>query len=527
MSYADQVSRTLEILAATPGWQGLKALRPDCDDETAGAVLEAAADVAEGILAPLDEVGDRIGAKFRDGRVTLPEGFTDAFKQFAEGGWLGMDVSEALGGQGLPLTLQAAAFPLFDRACTALMMAATSTRAAAHLLAEVADETVAAEWVPNLVSGRWAATICISEPDAGSDVGRLRTRAEIHDGRWRVTGNKIWISFADHDLAERIGHCVLARTDDRPGTRGLSLFLVPNRVEDRANDVVVERIEEKLGLHASPTCAMRFEGSEALLLGEEGRGLPQLFTMIELMRLATGCQGLGLASAAADIAEAYAAQRRQGGAPDQPPVTIDQHPDVRRQIFEIRTTTEILRAAIIELATAMDIARHDPGTGLAAFTGWLLPLIKTFGAEAGFDIPNRAIQILGGAGYTREWPLERHLRDARVMTIYEGTTGMQAIDFLTRRLWRDEGEGLKLFLDRARTEAGDSAVAAGILEDFEILSAHMCGMQATPEAALYRADAYMRAGWVAVSAWLAHRIGVIEALPGLSAQMAYHTARCA
>lgn len=527
MSYASQVERTLAILALTPGWQQLKGLRPDCDDETAQAILEAAADFAEGVLAPLDPVGDRTGARFAEGRVTLPQGFADGFAQFAQSGWLGMDVAEKFGGQGLPLALQAACAPLFDRACTSLMMAATSTRAAAHLLGRIADPDIAAQWIPNLVSGQWAATICISEPDAGSDVGRLRTRAEMRDGQWTITGQKIWISFGDHDLAERIGHCVLARTNDESGTRGLSLFLVPDTIDGGGNGVVIERIEEKLGLHGSPTCAMRFEAARGILLGEEGRGLSQLFAMIEVMRLATGCQGLGLASAAADIAESYAGERRQGGAPDQPPVAIDQHPDVRRQLSEIRSATEILRAAVLELATAMDITHIQTDAGLGDFTGWLLPLIKNFGAEVGFDVPHRAIQVLGGAGYTQEWPLERHLRDARVMSIYEGTTGMQALDFLTRRLWRDEGKGLDLFLARARAEAAESRTVLSLLDDFETLSAHMAAMHANPDAALYRADAYMRAAWAAVSAWLAHRIGLTGTLPELSARFAYHAARCA
>lgn len=526
MSYHKQVSRTLAILARTPGWVRLKSLRPDCDDETAEAILEAAADFAQGVFDPLGGPGDREGARFTDGRVTLPVGFADAYHQFARSGWLGMDIAEAFGGQGLPLTLQAAAFSLFDRACTALMMAATSARAAAHLLAEVADGEIAAEWVPNLASGQWAATICISEPDAGSDVGRLRTRAELRGGEWIVSGNKIWISFADHDLAERIGHCVLARTNERPGTRGLSLFLVPDTIDGKPNGVVIERIEEKLGLHTSPTCAMRFEGSHALLLGEEGRGLPQLFTMIELMRVATGCQGLGLASASADIAENYASERHQGGAADQPPVAIARHPDVRRQLFEIRSTTEILRAAVLDIATVMDVARIEGDGELAALTGWMLPLIKNFGAEAGFDVSNRAIQVLGGAGYTQEWPLERHLRDARVMTVYEGTTGMQALDFLTRRLWRDEGRGLALFLNRARSEASGNKEVLAILDGFAALSGRMDEMQADTDAALYRADAYMRAAWAAVSALMAHRIGETQAITGLCAQFAYHDALC-
>ncbi|MCC2613095.1 acyl-CoA dehydrogenase family protein [Neorhizobium petrolearium] len=534
MSFSDQADRTLELLSLTPGWHRLRDLRQDCDDETVTAIVGEAANFAEGVLAPLNGVGDRAGAQVVDGRVRTPEGFAAAFKQYAEAGWLGMDVPEKFGGQAVPLTLHAACASLFERGCVALMMAAGSTRAAAHLLAEAADEETAAGWVPKLSSGEWAATICISEPEAGSDVGRLRTKAELRGGGWFVTGQKIWISFGDHDMAERIGHCLLARTNDQPGTRGISLFLVPNLIDGKPNGVSVDRIEEKMGLHGSPTCAMRFENAGAVMLGQEGRGLPQLFTMIELMRLLTGCQGLGIASAAAAIAEDYARERRQGGRPDQPPVPIVTHPDVERQLYEIRSSTEILRAAILELATVMDLARLGTEPGLEDFTGWMLPLVKNFGAEAGFNAANAAIQVLGGVGYTKDWPLEQHLRDSRIMAIYEGTTGMQALDFLTRRLWRDEGRGSALFLEKARDEidaymsehpAASDAVLR-ILDGFEALSGRMTAMQGDPDAALYRADAYMRAAWTAVSAWMALRISETRAVNGLAAQFAFHCARC-
>jgi len=535
MSFADQADRTLEILALTPGWHRLRDLRQDCDDETVAAIVLEAANFAEGVLAPLNAVGDRSGARVVEGRVKVPEGFADAFRQYAEAGWLGMDVPEAFGGQGVPLALHAACAPLFERGCVALMMAAGSTRAAAHLLAQAADEATAGEWVPKLAAGEWAATICISEPEAGSDVGRLRTKAEQREGEWLVTGQKIWISFGDHDMAERIGHCLLARTNDQPGTRGISLFLVPDLIDGEPNGVSLDRIEEKMGLHGSPTCAMRFDSAKGIMLGKEGRGLPQLFTMIELMRLQTGCQGLGIASASADIAEDYAGERRQGGRAEQAPVPIASHPDVRRQLFEIRTSTEILRAAILDLATAMDLAKIEENSELEDFTGWMLPLIKNFGAETGFNAANAAIQVLGGVGYTKDWPLEQYLRDARVMTVYEGTTGMQALDFLTRRLWRDEGRGLAVFLQKARDEidayaiehpeASEAAFAA--LDGFERLSDRMMEMQGDPDAAFYRADAYMRAAWAAVSIWMALRLSETRAVAGLAAQFAFHSAHCA
>jgi alkylation response protein AidB-like acyl-CoA dehydrogenase len=534
VSFADQAERTLVMLGQTPGWRRIQTLRPDCDDALAKMMLDAAAGFAETTLEPLNAPGDRIGAQIVDGHVHLPPGHVEGFRQFAEAGWLGMDVPSSSGGQDVPLTLQAACDPLFQRGCMALMMLAGSSRGALHLLAASADRAVQEEWGQRLVSGEWAATICISEADAGSDVGRIRTRAVLRNGEWRVTGQKIWISFGDHDASERIGHCLLARTSDAPGTRGLSLFLVPDRIEGVRNGVTLERIEEKLGLHASPTCALRFQDARAILIGDAERGLSHLFAMIEPMRLLTGCQGLGLASAAVDLAEDYALQRRQGGMPDQPPPPIASHPDVRRQLNEMRARTEILRAAVLELATALDLARYEKDAGHDHFASWLLPLIKTFGAETGFDTAHGAIQVFGGAGYTRDFPLEQYLRDARVMAVYEGTTGMQAMDFLTRRLWRDRGQGLDVFLRtaRAEVEAGmasrtGAAVRAGeALDRFERLSRHMMAMQSDLDEALYRADAYMRAGWAAVSAWLAFRVGQNEAIDQCIAALSMHSARC-
>ena len=519
--FARQAERTAQLLRFTPGWKRLQALRRDCDDETIEAILNEAAAFAERVLRPLNTIGDRQGCEVTDGRVRTPKGFADAYRQYAQAGWLGMDVAEAFGGQGLPLTVHAACAPLFESGCVALMMAAGSSRAASHLLAKAAGAEIAAEWVPRLVAGEWAATICISEPEAGSDVGRLRTKAVLSDGEWRISGQKIWISFGDHDMTERIGHCLLARTGDVPGTRGLSLFLVPNRIDGQPNGVSLDRIEDKMGLHGSPTCALRFEGAPAVLIGEQGRGLPELFAMIELMRLQTACQGLGIASASADIAEAYAAERRQGGPPDAPPVSIATHPDVRRQLQEIRARTEVLRAAVLELATIMDLARLEPDpqlrSQLSDLAGWMLPLIKNFGAGAGFDVANAAIEVLGGAGYTKDWPLEQYLRDSRVMTIYEGTTGMQALDFLTRRLWREDGRGLRAFLARARREIDGLAVrhptraaeTLGILDHFDDVSTRMMALQADPDTALYQANGYMIAAWGAVSAWMTLRLELL------------------
>ena len=515
--FARQARKTLDMLRATPGWRRIQALRPDCDDATVAAILETAARFAEDVLQPLDRVGDRQGCRIEDGRVRTPAGFVEAYARYAAAGWIGMDVAETFGGQGLPLVLQTACATLFERGCVALMMAAGASRAACHLLAGAADKAVADEWIPKLIAGEWTATICISEPEAGSDVGRVRTRAEFVDGGWRISGEKCWISFGNHDMAARIGHCLLARTGDETGVRGLSLFLVPNFIDGESNGITLERIEDKMGLHGSPTCALRFEASQGAMIGDAGRGLTSLFPMIALMRLSTACQGLGIASAATDIAEAYAAERRQGGPPDRPPVPIAMHPDVRRQLDGMRRKTEILRAAVLELACLMDLARLETNPDLARedgdLAGWMLPLIKNFGGQTGFDVSNAAIQVLGGAGYTRDFPLEQHLRDSRVMTIYEGTTGMQASDFLVRRLWRDEGRGLAVFLKRARGELDalfltpppQAAAALQEIDAFRARSGVMMDLQADREAALFEADDYFGTGWRAVSAWMAVR----------------------
>lgn len=518
MSFAEQARRTLDTLAVTPGWHRLRELRADLDDATVTSVLGEAARFAENVLAPVNVRGDRQGAQVVEGRVKTPAGFGDAFRRYGAAGWLGLDLPVRYGGQDLPLTIAAACGPLLERGCVALMMCAGSTRAAAHLLAEAANHETASEWVPKLATGEWAATICISEADAGSDVGRLRTKAERRDEAWYVSGQKTWISFGDHDMTTRIGHCLLARTTEEPGTRGISLFLVPDMIGGNRNGVSLDRIEDKMGLHGSPTCALRFEGSQGILIGEEGRGLAKLFSMIELMRLQTACQGLALASASVDIAEGYARERRQGGPPELPAVPIADHPDVRRQLLDMRLQTEVLRAAVLELATLMDLSRLEADVALRQdlrdLSGWMLPLIKNFGGAAGFDVSNAAIQVLGGAGYTRDWPLEQYLRDSRVMTIYEGTTGMQALDFLTRRLWRDEGRALRLFHDRMRADlphcagadSGSIDNADRALRELVDFSDRMLSLRSDPARALHDANEYLQAGWRTVTSWMLARL---------------------
>ena len=502
MSYRDDAQDMADALRRTPNWSRVLERHNGLDEETVLSVLDEAAAIAHDQIAPLNRIADQVGAQFVDGRVRVPDAYHNVFNTLAEGGWLGLEQSEALGGQGLPLSLFCAINPFFERACPAFMMVAGSSRAAALLLTEWADEETTSAWVPALANGECCATICISESEAGSDVGRLQTRAtQLSDGSWQVSGQKIWISFGDHDLRSVIGHCMLARTSDQPGTRGLSLFLVPN-----SEGVVTERIEEKLGLHGSPTCALRFDNAPATLVGEENRGLSQLFTMIRHMRLTVSCQGLGGALECFRVATEHAANRRQGGNPKVAAVAINQHPDVRRQLLQMQSAIDLYRLALLETATAADLSDSNPE--LQKLCGWLLPLIKNFGAELAFNCASQAIQVLGGVGYTKDYSVEQVLRDSRVYAIYEGTTGMQAQDFLLRQSLPEDGATLAIFIQRATLECENYPVQLGIILAFSELSSLVLDIakNGNREYIAAMADGFMRAGWVAVQAWLSVRM---------------------
>ena len=521
MGFSEQVDLSLRLLDASPTWRQVCELAEGLDEDLARQVVLAAADISENLLLPLNGPADASGCRIENGRVKVPEAYHAAWAGFTGDGWLGIDAPEDVGGQGLPLALQAACQMLFDRSAIGFGMLGGATRSAVFVLDAHAEEPHRSLWSEKLLTGEWSATICISEPDAGSDLGRVRTKAvQGADGTWRITGNKCWISYGDHDMTPRIGHMLLARTGDAAsGTRGLSLFLVPNTTDDGApNGVTAERLEEKLGLHGSPTCVMRFEEAEAILIGKPNNGLPQLFAMIERMRILTGCQGAGLALASLDLALGYAAERKQGGAPTEPPVPINQHADVRRQLAEMASRCYSLQAFLLELGGVLDLAAKHPHADVRAenadLAAFLLPIAKNFGGFAGFDIANRAIQIFGGAGYTREWPVEQHLRDARILTVYEGTTGMQALDLLYRRLWKDEGKGLKILAQRMRADIAATQTAHGdyaaqtedVLSRFLELADALTQQQGERVKAEYGADAFLNAAWSAVSAWMGLRL---------------------
>jgi hypothetical protein len=342
---------------------------------------------------------------------------------------------------------------------------------------------------------------------------------------WRIQGEKIWISFGDHDLTPRIGHLLLAKASGPEGEEGISLFLVPDSIHTGINSFVrnsitIRRIEEKLGLHGSPTCALGFEGARGTLIGTPGRGLAQLFVMITNMRLSVGVQGLGVASGAADIALAYAEVRRQGGNAQRPPLRIAEHADIQRLLLGMVARVEVLRGLVLVTAIQADLAVHESDPAAAsrarALAQWLLPIVKTTGGEFAFKVASDAIQVLGGAGYTREWPLEQALRDARVFTIYEGTTGMQALDLLHRRLWRDKGSGLEAFLQMARNDAAICPEPAGAaltqcLDLLERAAQRFAGLSDSIREAEAGATAFLKLASLAATAWIAVRLTVIVA----------------
>ena len=482
LGFASTVSALVAHLVAMPEFARVSALSPDdgFDEPFLREIIGAAGALAEGEIAPFGRRADGEGCALVDGRVRLAAGHHEAWAAFVAGGWTGTEGAVEFGGMGLPVAVHSACEELFNRASPGFGMAPTPMRCAARVIEKYGSAAMREEWLPRLIDGSWGATICISEADAGSDVPRLRTSAvPLDDGAWAVTGEKMWISFGDHDLTERIGHMVLARsTDPVTGAGGLSLFLVPSVIDGVRNAVVVRRIEEKLGLHCSPTCALGFEGARGWLVGVEGRGLPQLFAMIIGMRLSVGSQGAGIAGAAASLAWTYAAERRQGGRPDGPPVPIDQHGDVRRMLLAAEARAEVTRGLVLTASAVSDLQTREPDAAAQAEAGhllaWLLPITKNFCAEAAVTCANEAIQVLGGAGYTREWPAERYLRDARVLPIYEGTSGMQALDLVMRRVLGDEGRAMQAFFDRARADlnaasdhwaAGRFAALLALLEE--------------------------------------------------------------
>jgi len=458
MSYDPPLAAIISTLEHVTGLGELQDVSEfsELDAALVGEVLQNGADLVREFIAPRAAALDAEGCTFTQNRVQLPAAFADIWSHYADGGWVGLSISRSAGGLGLPYLIQAAFSEMVCGASVAVSMLPLLIRGAAAVVDRHGEKGLRDEYLAKLASGTWAASICITEADAGSDVNAIRTRAQqMPDGRWSLTGTKIFISFGDHQLTEGILHMVLADVRDSSGhSAGLGLFAVPAFNGDRrSNSVMPLRIEHKLGLHASPTCVMQFDDATGYLLGAPGEGLRAIFLMINLMRLEVAVQGVGLASAATRAAISYASERRQGSRGTSS-VAIAAHPDVKRNLLTMRSLTDAARVLVYETAKLLDLAQHaaDPAirqesAGLAAF---LLPVCKAGCAETAVTVTDIAIQVHGGHGYIRDTGIERLYRDARILPIYEGTTGIQAIDLVTRKL--SAGTAFPDFLARIKAD---------------------------------------------------------------------------
>ncbi|MBI1731565.1 MAG: acyl-CoA dehydrogenase [Gammaproteobacteria bacterium] len=521
--YSPPLREQLFLLEHLNRWDELFSLAifRHADAEVAKDVLTAGAEFARGVLAPLNAAGDEHGCRLENGRVVTAPGFKAAWSEFAAGGWPGLDMPQKFGGQDLPLSVQVAFAEMVNGACVSFGMMPIMLRAGGRLLLDHAEPALVERIVPRLVSGEWGATICITEPQAGSDVGRLRTTAVPRaDGSYGLSGTKIFISYGDHDLTDQVIHFVLARPPGAPaGTQGISLFAVPaRRFDDGSNNgVSVSRLEKKMGLKASPTCVFNLDQAVGWRIGPEFEGLRCMFTMVNLMRLEVAIQGVALAQAATDRAWAYAGERLQGGRPDQAPTPIRAHADVQRMLMIMQARTRAMRALVFQTAHWLDLARAAPAEEqrLRArhMAEILLPVCKTCGAETAFEVASLAVQVFGGHGYIRDAGVEQYVRDSRVASIYEGTSGIQALDLLTRKVLKDDAARFRRLLETMRADVQwhratpALATLASALED-AIASVERCttelrGRAATqPRAVEWAATDYLQLIGLVAGAWM-------------------------
>jgi len=426
-------------------------LESEVDGDLIDAILTEAGRFAAEVVAPLNPVGDRQGCtRHPDGAVTTPDGYREAYRQYRESAWGTLALPEEHGGQGLPHVLATVVEEFLNSACHAFNMYPGLTHGAVSVLIDRGSEALKAAYLPKLVTGEWLGTMALTEPQAGTDLGLIRTRADPRDdGSYALTGEKIFCSGGEHDLTENIVHLVLARLPDAPqGSRGISLFLVPKILPDGSgNAVACGAIEHKMGIHGSATCAMHFEGATGWLVGRENEGLAAMFIMMNAARLSCGNQGLAQAELAYQNAAAYAIERRQGRAPGSKagadPLIV--HPDVRRMLMDARAFIEGFRALVLWTAHQIDAAQKgEPGA--EEFVSLLTPVLKAYGTDQGFETAVAMQQVFGGHGYVAEWGMEQIVRDARVAMLYEGANGIQALDLAGRKLVRDEGIVAERFL---------------------------------------------------------------------------------
>ena len=460
------------------------------DADGVAAIIAECARFCDKVLAPNRIPADREGARLENGRVRCAQGHRAAYQAWIEGGWQSLTAPEAYGGQGLPFGLWAAVVELVTAADMAFGLCPLLTAGAIEAIERHASPAQQAEWLPKMTTGEWTGTMCLTEPQAGSDLSTVRTRAEpLGDGRYAITGQKIYITFGDHDLTTNTLHLILARLPDAPpGSRGISLFAARRiKADGAANALRCGGLEKKMGIHASPTCIMLFEGAEAELVGEPHRGLPAMFAMMNNARLSVGIQGVSQGALALQLAQTYAATREQGGRP------IAQHPDVARMLAEMRAITLAMRLLALAACTA------EP-----ARLALLTPIVKAWSTDRGVEVASTGVQVHGGMGFCEDSGAAQVLRDVRITPIYEGTNGIQALDLTGRKLRGDGGAAMSALLDEA--EAAHALLAGPVAA---MRAATQFLLDAAPEEVAAGATAYLdAAGWILGGSMLAQAAAI-------------------
>ncbi len=443
----------------------------DFDPETLDMSISEAIKFAGSVLGPLQEAGDKHGVVFQNGKLSCAPGFRDAFRIFGENGWIAATSDPEYGGQGFPNTVGIVINDIMYGACISFHMAPSLTHGAGHLIESFGTKELKEKFIPNMFEGRWSGTMCLTEPQSGSNLASIRTKA-IRDGdHFRIKGTKIFITWGDHDLTENVIHLLLARIENAPeGVKGISLFVVPKiRVRDdgslgEPNDVTCVGVEQKLGIHGSPTCVLNLgenDGCIAYLCGEENKGLAHMFQMMNGARINVGVAGIGIASTAYLNALAYTKERIQGpdlGRMKSGEVPIINHPDIRRMLLWMKAAIDGMRSLAYTTGFWWDFAQESQNDQERAYyeslVDFMTPIIKAYCTDTCFRVCEYAIQCLGGYGFTREYPLEQYLRDAKILSLYEGTNGIQSMDLMGRKLMISEGASFNAFLGELRSFCG-------------------------------------------------------------------------
>ena len=537
-----------EVLDAYASLQALPN-QAEFGNDLGGAILEEAAKLAENVLAPLNASGDQQGCQYdpQTKAVKVPDGFRAAYQQFAQGGWTALACAPEFGGQGLPHVLNMMVEEMVCSANLSLGMYPGLTHGAINALTAHGTREQQEQYLPKLISGEWTGTMCLTEPQCGTDLGLIRTRAKPNaDGSYAITGTKIWITGGEHDLADNIVHLVLAKLPDAPdNVKGISLFLVPKFLPDGSrNDAFCGGLEHKMGIKGSATCVMNFEGAQGWLIGEPNKGMRCMFTMMNSARLMVGMQGLGIAENAYQISLGFARERLQGRAlsgpkmADKPADSIMVHPDVRRNLLRQKVMIEGCRALAYFTGLQMDVAHQHPDSEVRERADDLLqlltPVVKSFLTDEGFNCANDGLQVLGGSGYTQDWGIEQLVRDARITRIYEGTNGIQALDLVGRKLGLGGGRAVRSYfalIESWLQAQPDAPHAAALTQAFKQLQQATLwvasqGMQDAEQAAA-AATPYLRLFALVSLAWFWSRMATVaqQQLASGSHETAFYSAK--